>query len=64
MTTDQLSGCFGFLKSDLNHEFESFKQSLQDISLSYSNQQDDKQLLLDLDNQLKQLLQEYQMLMQ
>ena len=40
-----------------------FKQSLQDISLSYSNQQDDKQLLLDLDNQLKQLLQEYQMLM-
>ena len=63
MTTDQLTGFCGFLKSDLNHEFESFKQSLQDISLSYSNLQDDKQLLLDLDNQLKQLLQEYQMLM-
>lgn len=63
MTTDQLTGFCGFFKSDLNHEFESFKQSLQDISLSYSNQQDDKQLLLDLDNQLKQLLKEYQMLM-
>lgn len=64
MTTDQLTGFCGFLKSDLNHEFESFKQSLQDISLSYSNQQDDKQLLLDLDNQLKQLLKEYEILMQ
>lgn len=64
MTTDQLTGFCGFFKSDLNHEFESFKQSLQDISLSYSNQEDDKQLLLELDNQLKQLLQEYQMLMQ
>ena len=63
MTTDQLTGFCGFFKSDSNHEFESFKQSLQDISLSYSNQQDDKQLLLDLDNQLKQLLKEYQMLM-
>lgn len=64
MTTDQLTGFCGFFKSDLNHEFESFKQSLQDISLSYSNQQDDKQLLLDLDNQLKQLLKEYEILMQ
>lgn len=64
MTTDQLSVCFGFFKSDLNHEFESFKQSLQDIYLSYSNQENDKKLLLDLNNQLKQLLQAYEMLLQ
>lgn len=64
MTTDQLSGFLGFFKSDLNHEFESFKESLKNISCSYSNQEDDKKLLLDLDNQFKQLLQEYEMLMQ
>ena len=61
MTSNHL---LGFMKSNLNYEFESFKESLKNIYLNYLNQTDDNKLLLDLDNQLLQLLKEYEILMQ